>query len=115
MKEKLVNKGFLTRDEDVKNRNSLSSAERFGLLVQDPHASVYDIPTNEEVRAHNGSRDMIETTVNKNQRRRADHYIIRARPRQGDGNKLFLGAGPTYPGPNPRNPALPLDKTVIYP
>jgi hypothetical protein len=115
MKDKLVDKGYLTRDEDVKNRNSISNANRFGLLIQDPHASVYDIPTREEVRAHNGPRDMLEDTVNKNQRRRAAHLNTRARPRLGDVNKLFLRAGPPYPGPNPRNPALPLDKTVIYP
>ena len=90
-------------------------AEGYGLMVQDPHASVYDIPTREEVQAHNSPRDMLEDTVNKNLRRRADHYNARARPRLGDGNKLFLREGPPYPGPNPRNPALPLDKTVIYP
>ena len=90
-------------------------SDSFGLLVQDPHASFYYIPTKEEVRAHNGSRDILEDTVKKNLRRRPNHYNARARLRLGDGNKLFLRAGPPYPGPNPRNPALPLDKTVIYP
>ena len=63
IKEKLVNKGFVTRDEDVKNRNSHSMADSFGLLVQDPHASVSD---------------------NKNLRRRSEHLNTRARHRQGD-------------------------------
>jgi hypothetical protein len=29
--------------------------------------------------------------------------------------QLHERAGPPYPGPNPRNPALPLDNTVIVP
>ena len=96
-------------------RSTLPHLNRFGLLVQDPHANVYDIPTIQEVRVHNGSRDIIEDTVNKNQRRRADQFQRRAKPRFGDVHHIFLMAGPPYPGPNPRNPALPLDKTVIYP
>ena len=51
----------------------------------------------------------------KKLRRRADHLNGRASPSLGDGHKLFLGASPPFPVPNPKNPALPLDKTVIYP
>ena len=51
----------------------------------------------------------------KKLRRRADHLNGRASLSLGDGQKLFLGASPPYAVPNPRNPALTLDKTVIYP
>ena len=53
MKEKLVITGFMQKDKYMKNKNNLSMADRFGLLVQDPHASVYGIPTREKIRAHN--------------------------------------------------------------
>ena len=31
------------------------------------------------------------------------------------GPALHKQPGPPYPGPNPRNPKLPLDKTIIHP
>ena len=111
MKERLVS----PEDEDPNNNNKHYQPNRFGLLVQDPHQSVFNIPTQEEVRAYNGARDIIEDRVMKNMRRRGEHFHSRPRHRHADGTKLFLKAGPPYPGPNPRNPALPLDKTIIYP
>ena len=96
--------------------DNLKHSDRIGLLVSDPHASVYEIPTKSEIGAHGRARHRLEEIVVKNLRRRAEDYF-HAKPRlRHDGKqKLFLKAGPPYPGPNPRNPALPLDKTVIYP
>jgi len=105
-------KGFLPGGELSSNQQP----PRFGLLVQDPHASVYDIPTLQEVRGKGDfKKDFIEDSVNKSLKRRGELFKTRAKPRFGGGHKIFLMAGPPYPGPNPRNPALPLDKTVIYP
>ena len=111
MRGKLEKRRVVPEYED-----NLNNSDRIGLLVQDPHASVFDIPTNAEIRLHGRARHRLEEIVVKNLRRRVEDYShAKPRLRQDGKQKLFLKAGPPYPGPNPRNPALPLDKTVIFP
>ena len=48
-------------------------------------------------------------------RRRGTHDHKPQRRRQVSKYQLFSRPGPPYPGPNPKNTKLPLDKTIIIP
>ena len=57
-----------------------------------------------------------EVNRRRHQRRPEVTEVNRRRhPRRPDDPRISQMAGPPYPGPPPRNPRLPLDKTIIYP
>ena len=52
--------------------------------------------------------------ISENRRRDTRNRRPQSR-RQDSKYQLFLRPGPPYPGPNPKNTKLPLDKTKIIP
>ena len=89
---------------------------RTGLLVSDPRIHYYNISKRNKRRefpADDQDR-RLESDIRNNIIKRTEANRRRHRPRQSD-PKLSHLAGPPYPGPHPRNPRLPLDKTVIFP
>ena len=90
---------------------------RIGLMVHDPRGNFYKSPTLHETRNDDFERNNLETDVRKNVLYRNEMSKRRRRPPgpPDSGPNISSYPGPPYPGPNPRNPRLPLDKTIIYP
>jgi len=90
---------------------------RTGLLVTDPRYNFYKTPS-----YHSNSKDRtsrfktgMEHELQENMMHQ-DHQSRRHMPRRPEPiGGVSKKAGPPYPGPHPRNPRLPLDRTVIYP
>lgn len=90
---------------------------RTGLLVSDPRYNFYKNPS-----YHSNSKDrssrfktVMEHELQQNMMHQ-DHQSRRHKSRHPEPiGGVSTQAGPPYPGPHPRNPRLPLDKTVIYP
>ena len=89
---------------------------RTGLLVSDPRINYFKIPKQSERRTSlSNDRDQrLESDLRSNMVKRAEANRRRHRPDPSD-PKISHLAGPPYPGPHPRNPRLPLDKTIIFP
>ena len=90
---------------------------RIGLMVNDPRGNFYKSPTLHETRNDDFERNNLETDVRKNVVYRKEMSRRRRRPTGPPdfGPNISAYPGPPYPGPHPRNPRLPLDKTIIYP
>ena len=93
---------------------------RIGLMVNDPRGNFYKSPTLHETRNDDFERNNLETDVRKNVVYKTEMSRRRRRGRRPTGPPDFgpnisSYPGPPYPGPHPRNPRLPLDKTIIYP
>ena len=87
---------------------------RTGLLVDDPRMNFYNVRNYHEERRE--GRPGLESDLRNNMIHRAEKVRRRVhRRRRGEGHSVSDRAGPPYPGPHPRNPRLPLDKTIIYP
>ena len=87
---------------------------RTGLLVNDPRTNFYKVSTFHEMRNSEEGRRGLESDLRKNMVRRAKMSRRRPPPRRHEPS-ISNVAGPPYPGPHPRNPRLPLDKTIIFP
>ena len=88
---------------------------RIGLMVNDPRANFYNSQTLHEVRDDDFDRNNLETDVRKNLLYKSEKQRRRRGPRRPPDVGPHISPGPPYPGPNPRNPRLPLDKTIIFP
>ena len=89
---------------------------RTGLLVSDPRINYYKISKRNKRREFPSDDPdrRLESDIRNNIIKRTEANRRRHRPRPSD-SKLSHLAGPPYPGPHPRNPRLPLDKTIIFP
>ena len=87
---------------------------RTGLLVTDPRTNFYKVSTRHEMRNTENARPGMKSDLRKNMIRRAKTSRRRPPPRRHEPSVSNV-AGPPYPGPHPRNPGLPLDKTIIFP
>ena len=88
---------------------------RTGLLVSDPRINYYKKSRNKRREFPSDDQDRrLESDIRNNIIKRTEANRRRHRPRPSD-SKLSHLAGPPYPGPHPRNPRLPLDKTIIFP
>lgn len=89
---------------------------RTGLLVSDPRINYFKISKQNNRRdfSSNSQDRRLEADIQNNMVKRAEANRRRYRPVPSD-PKISHLAGPPYPGPHPRNPRLPLDKTIIFP
>ena len=89
---------------------------RTGLLVSDPRINYYTTSKQSQRRdSLTNDRDRrLQSDLRGNMVKMDEARRRRHRPGPDDPRISHL-AGPPYPGPHPRNPRLPLDKTIIFP
>ena len=117
---KRVNHRIGKNKEESTNDNFLQQIDKFriGLMVKDPRGNFYKSPKLHETRNDDIEKHNMETDVRKNVVYRNEMWKRRRRRPTGRpdfGPNISAYPGPPYPGPHPRNPRLPLDKTIIYP
>ena len=90
---------------------------RSGLMVNDPRGNFYKSSTLHETRNDDFRDNNFEIDIRKNLIHREEQERRRRGPRRSPdpGPNISSYPGPPYPGPHPRNPRLPLDKTIIFP